>query len=336
MSSAVRHRTRGAAVAVPLAICLLLSACGGGEEAQTPAPEGASQEGFPRTISHAMGETTLETRPTRVATLDTSYIDAAMALDLDVVARINYHTADGTLPGYLKEDEQAQAEAATVIGEITAPDVEMLWDVEPELIVSAQVRHEEIYPELSEVAPTVFSETTGATWKDNIRLLGEATGREDLAEERISAYEQRAASIGEAIREELGRDATVTMARFVEGEPTVRLYTSASFPGIILADAGLTRPEGQADSEDEIMVNLSQEEITDLDADRIFVSTYTDPAAEAENPREQFESNPLWGRLTGEITTVDDEVWVTSVSLQGAEQMLDELAAAFGVDDGRS
>ncbi|APU22157.1 ABC transporter substrate-binding protein [Actinoalloteichus sp. GBA129-24] len=336
MPSAVRHRSRGAAIAVPLAICLLVSACGGGEEPAGSAPEGASQDGFPRTVTHAMGETTLETQPVRVAALDTSYIDAAMALDLDVVARINYHTADGALPGYLSEDEQAQAEAATVIGEITAPDVEMLWDVEPDLIVSARVRHEEIYSELNEVAPTVFSETTGATWKDNIRLLGEATGREELAEERINAYEKRAASIGESIREELGRDATVTMARFVEGEPTVRLYTSASFPGIILADAGLARPAGQADSEDEIMVNLSQEDITELDADTIFVSTYTDPAAEAENPQEQFESNPLWGRLEGEITTVDDEVWVTSVSLQGAEQMLDELAAAFGVDDGRS
>ncbi|MBB5907703.1 ABC transporter substrate-binding protein [Actinoalloteichus hymeniacidonis] len=335
MSSAVRRRSRGAAIALPLAACLLVSACGGGEE-----PEGAQQEpgadGFPRTVTHAMGETTVEAAPERVVALDTSYIDAAMALDLDVVARIDYHTEGGELPSYLDESERANAESAEVIGDITAPDIEALWDIESDLIVSAQVRHEEIYPELSEVAPTVFSQTTGATWKDNIRLLAEAVGREELAEERITAYEERAESIGTAIREKLGNDATVTMARFVEGEPTVRLYTSASFPGIVLADAGLARPEGQPDSEDDIMVNLSQEDITDLDADHIFLSAYSDPTQEAEDPREQFESNPLWDRLEADITSVDDTVWVTSVSLQGAEQMLDELADAFEVEGARS
>jgi iron complex transport system substrate-binding protein len=313
-----------------------LTACAGTDEpTEQPEQAAAGETAFPRTIQHAMGETTVEAQPQTVAALDSSYVDAALALETKVVAFTRFPVSGEQLPDYLPESDKQFASDAKVIGELGSPDIEQLYDIQPDLIVSAKIRHEKVYNELTGVAPTVFSETTGATWKDNIRLLAEALGKEELAEQKIGEYEARAKKIGDSIREKLGRDATYSLVRFVEGEPTVRLYSSASYGGIIMNDVGLKRPEGQPDPQDTISADLSQENITKLDADHVFVSTYSDPRTEEGDPRAQFESNPLWGTLEGEISNVDDTRWFTSVSLQGAHAVLDDLAEKFGVDPAR-
>lgn len=314
-----------------IAAGLTLTACSSGSE--DVSESGVEQGGFPRTVEHALGETEVETPPHTVAALDSSFVDAALALETPVVAYTAYPSSD-SLPEYLGSDVEF-AQDGQVIGELSSPDVEALWDIQPDLIVSAQVRHESIYNELSNIAPTVFSETTGGTWKDNIRLLAEALGKEELAEQKIGAYEQRAQEIGAAIEEEAGEMPTYSLVRFIDGEPTVRLYTSTSFPGIVLSDVGLKRAPGQPDAEDKIAVDLSQEDIGTLDADQIFVSSYIDTTQDADNPQAAFESNPLWGTLEGRITDVDDETWYVSVSLQGAHAMLDDIAEQFGVDSAR-
>ncbi|HET6704877.1 iron-siderophore ABC transporter substrate-binding protein [Amycolatopsis sp.] len=325
-------RPRHTAAALSLAACLALTACGGGDV--QPSAQGASPGGYPRTIQHVMGSAVLDKQPQTVAALDSSYVDAALALETKVVAYTKYRNYD-KLPGYLGDDRK-YAETAKEIGPLESPDIEQLYDIKPDLIVSAKVRHEKFYADFAKVAPTVFSQTTGATWKDNIRLLAKALGKEQLAEQKIGAYEQRAKKVGEEIKAKLGKQPTVSVVRFVEGEPTVRLYSGASFPGTVMADAGLVRPAGQPDSKDKISTDLSQEDIGKLDADRVFVASYADPTKTAEDPKAKFQGNPLWGTLKGTVTDVDDTTWFTSVSLQGAQAMLDDLAKQFGVDPARS
>lgn len=218
------------------------------------------------------------------------------------------------------------------MGLLEEPDLAAVAELEPDLIVSADVRHQEIYDQLSEIAPTVFSETTGASWKENIQLLAEAAGKQDLAEEKIGGYEDRAAALGETIAEENGGEApTLSITRFV-GEPSVRLYSTASFPGIVQQDVGVPRPEDAPDTGDEIMVDLSEEEILDAEADHIVTGIWDDGNGESEEAAEDFRSNPLWEQLEGEQHDVSDKVWFSSVSLQGAEGILDDLEEIYGVD----
>ncbi|WP_248958197.1 ABC transporter substrate-binding protein [Sphaerisporangium perillae] len=329
------------ALGVVAAVLIGLTGCGSGQATTAdpgaaPSSGGASAGAFPRVVKHAMGETKVPSRPVRVVALDQSFVDAVLALDTDVVGFTTYRALTDELPAYLGPSVQRNGQNAQVVGTLEAPSLEKIIALEPDLIVSAKVRHEALYAKLSQIAPTVFSETTGAIWKDNLRLMGEALGKEDLAEQKIKTYEERAGKIGQAVKEKNGGTMpTVTIARFA-GEPTVRLYVENSYSGIVLKDAGFPRPEGQPTTTETIVVNISEERIADLDADHIFVATYPDEKGDVRNVQEKFEANPLWGRLKGERHEVDDITWMTACGIQGAHVILDDLASAFGVDPAKA
>ncbi|MDA2803037.1 ABC transporter substrate-binding protein [Nocardiopsis suaedae] len=332
--SPIRRRTSPGALAGAFATgaaLLLSAACGGGGE-ESGSADGGGDGAFPITVEHAMGETTIESAPETVVVLDNSYLDSAIALGMDVVGRTDYYDG-GDLRDYLGDEGTEYAGDAASLGTLEAPDMAAIAELQPDLILSAKVRHEDIYEQLSKIAPTVFSETTGATWKQNHIMVGGAVGKKDEAERQIAAYEERAAELGDRIAEASGGEMpTMNMVRFA-GEPTVRLYQPESFPGIVQADVGVPMPEDAPEGEDgAISADLGPEEILDLDADHIYVSTWDDGTGDAADKSEEFTGNPLWDQLEGEKHEVDDRVWAGSVSLQGADAMLDDMAEGFGVD----
>jgi iron complex transport system substrate-binding protein len=326
-------------LAATVVAALTLTACGSGAP-QSPSDSsgGAPHVGngaFPRTVNHAMGTTEIPAAPKRVVALDATFVDAAFSLDTPVAGFTRYDGSGDELPAYLGTQRQTLGRDAKVVGSLSEPNLEAIAALRPDLIVSAKVRHEQIYDQLSGIAPTVFSQTTGATWKDNIRLLARALGKEDLAEQRISAYEHRAKVVGDEIRRAQGRNPSVSVVRFVGGGPA-RLYYRSSFVGIVLDDAGLARPPSQNVSDPEkIAAEISAEKIGDAEADHIFVTTYADPSGAAAQDGKRFRTNPLWGQLRGKIHEVNDTTWMTAVGLQGANVILDDLAKTFGVDPAR-
>lgn len=305
-----------------------LAACGSSEPAATQ----KTAEPF-RTVKHAMGETKIPSQPKRVVALDQSFVDAVLTLQTPVVGYTTYRAIDAKLPDYLGPALQTYGKEATPVGTLEEPSLEKIMALKPDLILSAKVRHEKLYDKLSKIAPTVFSESTGAIWKDNLRLVAQALGKEDVAESALTAYQERAARIGAAIKEKEGELPTISIVRFA-GEPTVRLYVENSYSGHVMKDVGFPRPQGQPTAQDAIAVDVSQERIADLDAEHIFVSTYQDPSA--EEPKQKFLANPLWRKLKGEQHEVSDLTWMTAVGIQGAHAMLDDIAKIFGVDPARA
>jgi iron complex transport system substrate-binding protein len=300
----------------------LVAACGS-------APHTAQAASPFRVVTHAMGETTIPAQPKRVVALDQSFVDAVLTLETPLVGYTTYRAIEGGLPAYLGPLAATYGAEAVSVGRLEEPSLEQIAALKPDLILSAKVRHEAQYAQLSQIAPTVFSETTGPTWKENLRLAGQALGKEELAETSISQYEERAAAIGREISAASGGTLpTVSIVRFA-GEDTVRLYSEKSYSGIILHDVGFPRPATQP-STDKIAVDLSEERILDLDADQIFVATW--PDATTNGPKAQFTSNPLWSRLTGAEHDVDDLTWMSAVGIQGAHTVLDDVARAFSVD----
>ncbi len=80
---------------------------------------------------------------------------------------------------------------------------------------------------------------------------------------------------------------------------------------------------------------ISEERIGLADADHVFVTVYAGGADRTA----KFQANPLWQRLkavqAGRVYEVKNESWMTSVSVQGAHFVLDDMAKTFGVDAAR-
>lgn len=320
---------RGAVIALCAAVALTLSACGGGAEqadSGTSGSGGAGDEsGFPRTVENALGSTEIPAEPERIVTLDPSFTDAAITLGGHVVGYATFFSGEEPLPEYLGEDAQKYAGDAENLGMVTEPSLEKLAALQPDLILSAKVRHEDIADKLSKIAPTVMSETTGPTWKENTLLVGEAIGQEDAAKKKIAAYEKRAAAIGKEINAKAG-DPTISVVNFRSDGS--RLYQKASFIGVVLSDAGLARPPSQ--DVDDFAADFSQERIEAADADYIFVT-----ATQADDVQKKFQNNPLWGQLKGKTVPVDASHWIVGTGLPTAHLVLDDLAETFGVDPQR-
>jgi iron complex transport system substrate-binding protein len=305
------------ATGLTLAAALTLSACGGAGDADSAAPASETADAaFPRTVEHAMGATELPERPERVVVLDTGELDTALSLGVTPVGAVTTAVSEDFL-SYLAGD----AADVEVVGTIAEPNLEAIAALEPDLILSNKTRHEDIYEELSQIAPTVFADRVGAVWKENFRLDAEALGLEDEAEELLEAYESDAAALGEDIGDPAGT--TVSTMRFVEG--AIRVYTAESFIGTVMSDIGLDHlqlPTGEVAT----FAELSAEEVTQADADIVLYSSY---GSADDSGAAGVVAGPLWPRLTAveqeRAFAVEDDVFYTGIGLRAASLQLEEL-----------
>lgn len=270
------------------------------------------QDGF-HTVAHALGSSCVVDDPQRVVVLDTGELDGVLSLGVKPVGAVEALPGSG-LPAYLSE----LTDGVALVGTIGEPNLEAILALEPDLILSSALRHEAIYNQLSAVAPTVFTETVGVTWKDNLRIYAEALNRREELVLRMAEYR---ASV-EAVRNATDTTQEVSVVRFVPGEN--RVMQRGNFVGTVLEDVGFARPESQRS--DEFMVTVSQEEINLIDGDAIFSSVYGDAGDTALGA---FTSSPLWGSLgavqANKVYTVSDDHWFLGIGFIGANRIMDDL-----------
>ncbi|MDP8930111.1 MAG: iron-siderophore ABC transporter substrate-binding protein [Actinomycetota bacterium] len=309
-------RPRAMSALLVVVSCLALTACGVAPQPETAPPptavDGTEQAAFPRTLTHAMGTTTIPAPPQRVVVLDTGELDSVTALGITPVGAVRAPVEDGLLD-YL----QAETQGTQLVGTISEPDLEKIATLNPDLILSSKLRHEAIYDELSQIAPTVFTETVGVVWKDNFLVHAEALGAQEQAAKMLADYEQRANELGQRVG-----DRTISLVRFLPDE--IRLYQKESFIGTILSDVGLPRPPSQDVADFAAVVGPEQVEL--MDGDVIFYTSYGPPG---ETAQPQVVTSQLWQNLDavqqGDVHEVPDDYWMLGIGIQAANLVLDDL-----------
>ena len=275
---------------------------------------------FPRTVRHAMGETRVERAPARVVTLDTGELDTMVELGIKPVGVVDYG-ADG-LPTYF---DPAEIEGVEVIGAIDEPNLEAIARLRPDLIVSSKLRHERLYPQLSQIAPTVFAERPGVAWKRNFDLLAQAVGREKQAAATVERYERRVAELNEKL---LAPRPAVSVTRIM-ADGRIRLYQRANFLGLLLTDLGFPRPPAQ--NVDDFAAEVSMEQLDQADGDAIVVAVF-DATKNAHD--DAVLASPVWGQLaavkSGQVHTVDDQTWIGGIGYHAAFAVMGEVERLFG------
>jgi iron complex transport system substrate-binding protein len=321
-------RTAAASLLTTGLLALTVACGGGGSAGGGPAPDAPADSAFPRTVATAKGDVSIPARPERVVVLDTAELDSVTLLGITPVGAIPAHLSDAAeFPAYLQEATRG----TTVVGTSAEPKLDLIASLQPDLILSNKVRHDKIYDQLTQIAPTVLTETTGAPWKENLALHAKALGEEEKAADLLAAYETRARKVGEAIIAANGGQApTVSVTRFMAGR--IRMYQKANFSGVVLADAGLARPPSQ--NADEFDNEIGPELIDQANADAVFVTTAVSPE---QTQKQATQSSPLWAQMpavkSGKVFEVKDEIWMAGIGVQAANLVLDDLAKAFGVPD---
>jgi len=270
---------------------------------------------FPRTVRHALGETTIEARPERVVVLDTGELDAMVELGITPVGAVDYGAAG--LPAYL----DGALDGVELVGSVTEPNLEAIAALRPDLILSSRLRHEELYGTLSGIAPTVFAERPGVSWRQNFALYAQAVGEEEAAADTVARYEERVRELNEALPEPRPAISVVRML-----EDSVRYYQRANFLGTLFTDLGLPRPEAQ--NVDDFGVDLGQESIPEYaDGDVVLLALY---GGEANAFATSTIEGPLWQAVPavrdGRVLEVDDQTWIGGIGYRAAFTVLDGLA----------
>ncbi|WP_433392472.1 ABC transporter substrate-binding protein [Micromonospora sp. KLBMP9576] len=307
-------RRLAATLTTALALGLALTACGESD------PVADTTTGQTREITHAMGTTKVPVEPKRIVVLDTDKIDTALSLGVTPVGAATAGEAK-SWPTYFGEEKLAGIKE---VGVLTEPDLEAINALKPDLILGSKFRQEKFYDELAAIAPTVFTEKVGITWKENFLFDGAALGKEQQAKDMLAAYETRAREFGTKLGDAATRE--VSIVRFMPTE--IRVYGPDSFSGIVLGDTGVGRPERQqlTGKEDRRMDRVSPERIGEVDGDVIFVTAYGEKSAAEQT---KVTGGTLWKGLSavkaGKAHVVSDEIWMTGIGVGAANRIIDDL-----------
>jgi iron complex transport system substrate-binding protein len=265
-----------------VAAVLGLAACSApvGDSEETPAGDG-----YPITIEHALGTTTLTEEPKRVATVNWANHEVPLALGVVPVgmaaANFGDDDGDGLLPWVSERLEELDAEIPVLFDETDGIDFEAVADTDPDVILAAYSGlTQEDYDTLSEIAPVVaYPEGPWATsWRDVIEFNSMGMGKADEGKELIADIEEE---IADAMADYPQLEGKSTMF-LTHVDPTdlseVSFYTAHDTRSAFFEDLGLATPTSVADASkdnDKFSGTVSAEQV-DVFSDVQIIVTYGD------------------------------------------------------------
>jgi iron complex transport system substrate-binding protein len=158
----------------------VITGCGPQEEAAV-AP--TATVAITRLFKHALGETEIPAKPQRVALTNDFILTNLLAVGYKPLA--SGGMADGTF-----RVNQFDTTGIMHIGQQNQPDLEQLAALNPELIIGTTLSND-IYPKLSQIAPTVIVDTYTTPLREFDKTILDAIGMLDEHEAQVNQYEQR-------------------------------------------------------------------------------------------------------------------------------------------------
>ncbi|OOC54144.1 MULTISPECIES: iron-siderophore ABC transporter substrate-binding protein [Nocardiopsis] len=262
-----------------LAACSSSSADSSGDSS---GGDGGTGDWTPVTIEHALGTTTIESEPERVATVNWANHEVPLALGVVPVgmaaANFGDDNGDGVLPWVEEKLGELDAETPVLFDETDGIDFEAVADTRPDVILAAYSGlTQEDYDTLSEIAPVVaYPETAwGTPWREMIRLNSQALGMADEGEELIASLEKDIEdSVAEYPQIEGGSAMFLTHVDTTDLSE-VSFYTTHDTRAMFFEDLGLTTPESIAtasESTDRFSLSQSAEQADAFDDVDIIVT----------------------------------------------------------------
>lgn len=272
-----------------------------------------------------MGETCVPVNPQRIVALDGVTMEDTIAL--------------GTKPlgGPINDALPVIPTKGIVdLGTSDGINLEKVLALKPDLIIGITFNNDQIYAQLSQIAPTVLVEFNhSGEWKDIFAFVGKVLGKSEQVKQVMADYSQKMEDFQQKINSS-GKDKTqVSVVRLYP--EMITLYTKPGFIGTVLEDAGLSRPPSQdLDFEatkrfsgslgSTIQYTVSREVFDKADADAVFVIVGSWDS-KIKDVLSSLKGDPLWSTLKAvrqnKVYEVGDH-WVGSGAI-AANAVIDDL-----------
>lgn len=286
------------------------------------AQDAECETGF-RSIRDASGDLCVPENPQRIVALMENDLDALLALGITPLGTTNGR-GQPTPPRYLEE----YLDGVEIVGNFYTPNVELVLELQPDLILMGGFDDEAVLAQLREIAPVVNTFASGETWQTAFLRVAEAVNKQDEAEAFLAAYAERVATLTAALGENAG--AVVNIVRWNPQGPGIMLV--GSFASRVLADVGLQRPASAEGEGPGHTPPLSLEDLGQLDADWIFIGTLA-TVGEAVDAMSAIIESPLFQQLSAvqndHLVYIDGSLWTSIGGPLAAHKVLDDVQAAM-------
>ncbi|MGC4938847.1 iron-siderophore ABC transporter substrate-binding protein [Kribbella sp. DT2] len=282
---------RARVVAVAAALVLALGACGsGGDDENAAAPAG---DGFPVTIDHLFGSTTIKAKPERIVAIGGGDMESAIAIGAVPVAGADWFGFTETRTWV--KDALGDRPAPKLVASFE-PKFEEIAALKPDLILYVNsINDKKQYDTFSGIAPTIAApagtkNVYGVPWQQQVEMIAKATGRTADGQKVIADTEGLLADTAKANPGWAGKTITAGVfsadefSAWLPSDPRMRLLTALGFK---------TNPQIDALDNGDFYVKISQEQLEKLNADLIFL------AAEDQNGKvdPKVTGNPVYNNL---------------------------------------
>ncbi|WP_243698676.1 iron-siderophore ABC transporter substrate-binding protein [Paracoccus alkanivorans] len=260
----------------------------------------SGEDEFPVTIDHAFGQTVIETRPERVATVAWANHEVPLALGVVPVgfaaAGFGDEDGDGLLPWVKARLDELDADTPALFDEGDGIDFEAVAATQPDVILAAYSGlSQSDYDTLSMIAPVVaYPDSPWATdWREMIRMNAAGLGMAKEGEALIGRLEDEISDAAGEYPELTGKSAMFITHLDTTDLSVIRFYSANDARVKFFQELGLSLPQSVRDAtkEGQFSGEVSAELIDRFEDVDIFVSYGT------QELLDRLKADPLVARM---------------------------------------
>jgi iron-siderophore transport system substrate-binding protein len=246
-----------------------LTACGRSDKSSD---KGSSTAGFPVTLTHRFGHTTIPRKPKRVVAVGGGDMETAIALGIVPVAGADWF--GWTTPREWVTSALNGAKQPELFATVQLP-YEKIAAANPDLILYVNsLNDQSVFNKLKEIAPTVAGPSSvknayGVHWQDQVSIIAKATGNVAKGRTLVAETNDLLAKARKANPQFVGK--TVTAGVFSSGavsvwfpsDPRMRILQSLGF----VPNKAISKLDNGS-----FYITLSDEKLSMMNADLIFLA----------------------------------------------------------------
>lgn len=232
---------------------------------------------------------------TNIITASVETMEDAAALNIQPLGAV---TVGSEIPSYIAP---SLGKDVANVGDKFGPNVELVTTLTPDVILGSTKFDDDVTKNLEKIAPTINVSHVSENWKDNLKLLGTLSGKEEEADKLIADYETSLKETKEA-QPNIG-DLKVVILRVRGGE--LCLYgENVYYNPMLYTDLGFKKPaeidkvKGQE--------TISVEQFSKINPDIVFVQFAKEENNGHENFIDNLKNDPIWQSMAA---TKNDKVY---------------------------